>query len=390
MNSYMPLNPPLYDGRVRRTLLLLTALCSLAFAGEAGAAEVLSQDDQGRTIRFDVRAEGVDAEWYAALLRAAPHGDEITTVRIDIVSWDELRSTCGRDAGGCYNRNVMVVPAEQSDDNAHTVVHEYGHHLDRSTPVAGVPEPNGTPQWWRTRAMAELVRLRSVARNYSLGWDRSIAEIFAEDYAQLALAGSRYAIRWLSRPDATVLAGLKADFGLGPPPAAVSPPKLKPVTSREAGQPRAEAARGDRVRPARSRPARDRDRHIQRCGREALARALEIRCDGERVALRTITKGKTTVTIDRRELGPADCTATLTSTSSSSRAYACASCSRFRPPSREERPAPRQVRPARAERLDRSRHAAGQPGLDHDRVRTERDQLPNCRPAATRAAPRRA
>ena len=65
-------------------------------------------------------AEGVDAEWYAALLRAAPHGDEISTVTVTIVSWEELRSRCGRGAAGCYNRNRMVVPAEQSDESAHT------------------------------------------------------------------------------------------------------------------------------------------------------------------------------------------------------------------------------------------------------------------------------
>lgn len=307
---------------MRRTLLLLSVLCSLGFAGEAGAAEVLVQDDQGRAIRFDVRAEGVDAEWYAALLRAAPHGDEIATVRIDIVSWDELRSICGQSAGGCYSRNVMVVPAEQSDENAHTVVHEYGHHLDRSTRVAGVPEPNGTPQWWRARGMADLVRLRSVARNYDLGWDRSIAEIFAEDYAQLGLAGSRYAIRWLSAPDAIVLAGLKADFGLGPPPANVSRPKLKPVTISRHG------SLAPKRRIAIDFGLLGPNRRVTTTATfngatEQRSRAvLEIRCGGKRVALRTITKGKTTVSIDRRDLGPAECRTTLTSTSSSSRAFA--------------------------------------------------------------------
>lgn len=307
---------------MRRALLLLSVLASLAFAGQATAAEVLLQDDQGRPIRFDVRAEGVDAEWYAALLRAAPHGDEIATVRVDIVVRDELRSICGEAADGCYNRSVMVVPAEQSDENAHTVVHEYGHHLDRSTPVAGVPEPNGTSEWWRARGMAELVRLGSVRRNYSSGWDRSIAEIFAEDYAQLALPGSRYAIRWLSPPDATVLAGLKADLGLGPPPAAVNPPALKPVTIERHGSlaPKRRVAiefgllgAGRRVTATAT---------FRGAAEKRLRARLEIRCDGVRVALRTITKGKTTVTIDRRDIGPAECTATLTSSSSSSRAYA--------------------------------------------------------------------
>jgi hypothetical protein len=307
---------------VRRALLLLSLLASLAYVGQASAAEVLSHDDQGRTIRFDVRAEGVDAEWYAAFLRAAPHGDEITTVTIDIVSWDELRATCGDAAGGCYNRNVMVVPAEQSDETAHTVVHEYGHHLDHSTPVAGIAEPNGTPEWWRARGMAELVRVSSVRRNYSQGWNRSIAEIFAEDYAQLALAGSSYSISWLPPPDATVIAGLKADLGLGPPPATVKPPVLKPVTIARKGNlapKRREVIEFGLLGPGRRVTATATFTGAAEKRSRAL---LEIRCDGARVALRTVTKGKTTVTIDRRDLGPAECTATLTSTSSSSRAYA--------------------------------------------------------------------
>ncbi|MDX6397862.1 MAG: hypothetical protein QOJ43_1270 [Gaiellaceae bacterium] len=307
--------------RVRRALLVLVASLAFAIAGEASAAEVLSQDGQGRTIRFDVRAQGVDAEWYATLLRAAPHGDEIATVEIDIVSWDEVRSTCGAEAGGCYSRNVMVVPAEQSDETAHTLVHEYGHHLDRSTPVAGITEPNGMPEWWRARAMSELVRLGSVARSYALGWNRSIAEIFAEDYAQLALADGRYGINWLTAPDATVLAALNADFGLGPPPAIVNPPAVKPLEISKRGS-LAPARRAAIVFGLLAPGRRVTATATFRGAAEKRPRArLEIRCDNARVALKTISKGKTSVTIDRRDLGPGDCTATLTNTSSSSRAY---------------------------------------------------------------------
>lgn len=311
--------------RMRRVLALLAALASLAFAGEAVAAEVVLQDDQGRPLRFDVRAEGVDAEWYAALLRAAPHGEEIATVRIDIVSREELRSVCGREASGCYGRSVITVPAEQSDENAHTVVHEYGHHLDRSTPVAGVSEPNGTSVWWRARAMAELVRLGSVARSYGLGWDRSIAEIFAEDYAQLALPGVPFAIGWLDPPDATVLAALRADLGLGPEPAITAkPPALKPVTINRRGSLRPKQSTaiefgllgpGRRVQATATftGPAEKRPRAT-----------LEIRCDGVRVRLKTIGSGKSTVTIDVANLGPAECTARLTSSSRTARAYTVA------------------------------------------------------------------
>ena len=306
---------------MRRLLLVLSVFASLAFSGEAMAAEVLAQDDQGRTIRFDVRVEGVDAEWYAALLRAAPHGDEISTVRIDIVSRETLLSTCGRDASGCYSRNTIVVPAEQSDANAHTLVHEYGHHLDRSTPVAGVAEPNGTAEWWRARGVAELVRLRTVATSYILGWDRSIAEIFAEDYTQLALAGSTFRISWLEPPDETILAALKADLGLGPAPVSIHPPAVKPVSITRSGKlaPRRRSA----IPFGLLGPSRRVTATATFTGAaEKRARAtLEVVCDGKRVALKTLRQGKTAFAIDQRDLGPADCTATLTSTSTSTRSF---------------------------------------------------------------------
>lgn len=306
---------------MRRLLLLLLVLTSLAFSGEAMAADVVAQDGQGRTIHFDVQVEGVDAEWYAALLRAAPHGDEISTVTIDIVTWDTVHSTCGRDASGCYSRNEMIVPAEQSDSNAHTVVHEYGHHLDRSTPVAGVAEPNGTTEWWRARGMAELVRLRTVATSYALGWDRSISEIFAEDYTQLALPSAEFGISWLEAPDETVLAALRADFGLGPPPVTVKPPAIKPVKLSRSGSlapRRSTAIPFSLLGP---------NRHVTATATfggaaEKRARAtLEVRCNGKRIALKTLRPGKAAFAIDQADLGPAECTATLNSTSASSRSF---------------------------------------------------------------------
>lgn len=300
---------------MRRLLLLLSLVASLAFAGEAAAAEVLLADDQGRTIRFDVRSQGVDPEWYAALLRAAPHGDEIATLRVDVVGWDELYSLCGRKAGGCYSRNVMVVPAGETSETAHTLLHEYGHHLDRSTPVAGVREPNGGPEWWRARGMEDLARLGSVSRGYALGWNRSIAEIFAEDYARLALGDTRHRIAWLGEPDEDVLAALKADLGLGAAPPVATPPAIRPVSIERRGT---LAPRRRVVIPF---GLLGRGRRVTATATIAARATLEIRCAGARVALRTFTPGAGKVTIDRRGLGPAACTATLTNSSTARRAY---------------------------------------------------------------------
>ena len=189
----------------------------------------------------------------------------------------------------------------------------------RRSPASG--EPNGTPEWWRARGVAELVRLRSVATSYILGWDRSIAEIFAEDYAQLALADSQFGIPWLEAPDETVLAALKADLGLGPAPVTVKPPAVKPVSISRSGTlaPRRRTAIPfNLLGPSRRVTA---TATFSGAAEKQARATLEVRCDGKRVPLKTLRPGKTAFAIDQRNLGPADCTATLTSTSGSTRSF---------------------------------------------------------------------
>ena len=310
---------------MRRALLLVTAFLSLAFAGEAAAEEVVLSDDQSRSIRFDVRAEGVDVEWYGALLRAAPHADEISTVRIDLVTPAELVETCGRSASGCYRRNVITVAAEESEANAHTLVHEYGHHVDASRGVAGTREPNGSSTWWRARGAARLVELRSIYHSYVRGWDRNIAELFAEDYARLARPASEHRIPWLEEPNESVLASILHDLGLGPEPTITTPPQLKPVSftrrgrlapSRSVAVPFGLLGSGRRVRAT-----------VEFAGATAagVRARLELRCDGKLISTRTLATRTKVVSIDRPGLGPAEsCTVTLTNTGGAARAFALA------------------------------------------------------------------
>ena len=308
---------------VRRALLLVSAFLSLAFAGEAAAEEVVVADDQGRSITFDVRAEGVDVEWYAALLRAAPHGDEISTVQIDLVAPAELVERCGRAARGCYGRRVITVTAAESEANAHTLVHEYGHHVDASRGVAGAREPNGSSTWWRARGVGRLVQLRSAYHGYVRSWDRNIAEIFAEDYARLARPGSDHRIPWLEEPNESVLAAILHDLGLGPEPTITTPPQLKPVVLSRSGRlaPNRSATRsfgllgpGRRVRAT-----------VEVAGASAagVRARLELSCDGRRISTRTLATGMRVVSIDRPNLGPAeDCAVTVTNTGGAARAFA--------------------------------------------------------------------
>jgi hypothetical protein len=169
--------------------------------------------------------------------------------------------------------------------------------------------------------MDRLVRIGSVAGSYLLGWTRSIAEVFAEDYAQLALPGTRFEIPWLAPPDETVLAALKADLGLGPEPTIAEPPPIKPVTISRRGKlvPRGRATidfgllgPGRRVQATAT---------VAGAQEKRPRATLEIRCGRNRVATARVGAGTTRVSLDRRNVGPGDCTATLTSTSTSRRAY---------------------------------------------------------------------
>ena len=80
----------------RRLLVAVVAALALALAAAAGvdAATVTSHDSQGRTITFDVRAPNVDTEWYASVLRAAAHGNEISTGTIRSVREPQIPARC--------------------------------------------------------------------------------------------------------------------------------------------------------------------------------------------------------------------------------------------------------------------------------------------------------
>jgi hypothetical protein len=314
---------------VRRLLALLAAVASLVLAGSAAAEIVTIPDDAGRPMTFDVREVGVDAAWYADLLKKVAHGDEIRSVVIRIVSREELRQTCGRGASACYGgrrQPTIVVRARTDDDVAHSLVHEYGHHIDATYPVAGVEEPNGTPGWWAARGMADYLTRGEVARDYSLGWDRAIGEIFAEDYTQLHLQ-VLHKIDWLGIPPTPVLDALKADLAnapaapVAPPAGAPGAPTRTPVVVERAGR---LAPGTTRVLPFRLLGP---DRRVTFTARVTGATGvgtrarLEVVCDGGRTFTRALTGTRPAATLDIRRFGPARCNAVLSSTSRAAQRY---------------------------------------------------------------------
>jgi hypothetical protein len=306
-----------------RTLVLALVL-ALAVATGADAAIVRSQDAQGRTITFDVRAMAVDVDWYASVLRAAAHGNEISTVTIWIVPEQQIPLLCGDEAQACYTGRRgtprIIISAGQSRFNQATLLHEYGHHLDTAWRVPGVPELNGTPVWWQSRGMASLLSSRRVAFDYSLGWSRSIGEIFAEDYAYIHMGSTaNYGIPWLSPPDETLKTALLAELGSSPgtlPPATAGP---LVITRNGTLAPRA--------RRVVSFTLLGPGRHVKlnatvtRPKRKGVRARAQIVCNGGVVASQPFGKGRARRTLDIPSIGPAECEARLVSTTGVSLGY---------------------------------------------------------------------
>jgi hypothetical protein len=202
--------------QMRRLVVVLFSVAALASAPLAGAAIVTRHDDAGRVVTFDVRARGVRVGWYAGVLRRAVHGDEIETARIRIVPRSQIGRLCeGEWAQSCYDGDerggTLVIPAGPPAQVAHLLLHEYAHHIDMARSNFLYTDKPWASSWWAARGVKSLLARHRASLTYSLGWDRAVGEIFAEDYVQLNLR-SRYNIRWLDPPSAAIKAALRRDL----------------------------------------------------------------------------------------------------------------------------------------------------------------------------------
>jgi hypothetical protein len=314
----------------RRVLAALLAVVAVALSLAAGssAAIVTESDNQGRSIRFDVRATNVDVDWYADVLRASLHGNEISAVTVRIVPEAQIPKLCGGEqAAACYQRDALggpliIIAAGKSTMLEQTLLHEYGHHLDGYWHVPGVPELNGTEVWWNLRGMATLLATHQVAFDYSLDWYHSIPEIFAEDYAaiQLTNGNAHFAMqRWLAPPSEELKQALIAELGPSTSsfPAA---PNLPLLINRKGTL----APRGNFATPFGLLAT---GRHItvtvtvSKPKRKGIRARAQVVCNDNVVATGNFGKGRTKRVLDLPNMGPADCEARVVSTSSVKLAY---------------------------------------------------------------------
>jgi hypothetical protein len=297
--------------------LLAVAAVAALWSANASAETVIKRDAAGREIHFDVRASGVDVDWYASLLSRAAHADEISTVTIRIVDPYDIHESCGRGAAGCYfgrRSPTLTVPAGRSNTIASIFLHEYGHHVDTAWRVSGASEPNGSAVWWALRGMAEFRRSGAVVDDYRLGWNRGVGEIFAEDYAYIHLGGE-YGIPWLYPPNKklkqSLLAELRGESVPLPKPESIAT-MMRPVHIDESGilEPGATYAETFRLLG----PGR-RVTLTAAVSGAAGARAV-VTCDGSVVKSTRLAPGRS-ATLDLRKLGPAECSASVVNTAAS-------------------------------------------------------------------------
>jgi hypothetical protein len=309
---------------MKSLLAVLVLAFTLVVAAGADAAIITSTDGEGRPITFDVRATAVDTNWYADVLRATAHGNEISNLTIRIVPDQQIDGLCGDAAAACYShagaRPTIFISAGKSQTIEGTLIHEYGHHVDASTRVPGIPELNGTPAWWASRGMAALFAGRQVAFDYSQGWSHSIAEIFAEDYAYIHVGPSyHYAITWMQPPDDALKATMFAELGTPTAtlPAAPNTPlqvnRVGTLTPRDVKSvPFGLLGPGRRVTFSAT---------VSRPQRKGVRARMQIVCNGSVVATRTFARKQAKRTLDVPNLGPAECDARLTSTTGVSLKY---------------------------------------------------------------------
>jgi hypothetical protein len=309
----------------RKFVLAIVLVLTLAVAAGANAAIVTTTDGQGRRITLDVRDATADTDWYAAVLRATAHGNEISNVTIRIVRDQAIEGLCGSEAAACYTRAsgrpTIMIPAGKSQFIEGTLIHEYGHHVDASTPVPGAPELNGTPAWWNARGIPAMFRSGLIAFDYSKGWDHSVAEIFAEDFAYIHVGPSyRYGMQgWLAPPDEALKAAMFTE--LGSPTATLPDAPNVPLVVHRVGT---LGPRGSKSVPfGLLGPGRrvTLTATVSRPQRKGIRARMQIVCNGSVVATKTFARRQATQTLDVPNLGPADCDARLISTSRVSLKY---------------------------------------------------------------------
>ncbi len=170
----------------------------------------------------------VDMKMIADTIDKSIH-PKAATLAILVVSYlkGEVRKSCGApaevDIKGCYvsttkTKGAMVIGFD--DPNLQqTLLHEYGHHVDQQLynleeVVKCKGDGDGSRRWLIARKLNKEILANGWSCKYEKGYINSIAEIFANDFAQLnGVEKWEYLLfPFQEPPTKRVLAALKRDI----------------------------------------------------------------------------------------------------------------------------------------------------------------------------------
>jgi hypothetical protein len=202
MAAPKPIEPADLDGVEAKRAVVDRVLASPPRRARAAAAAPLRteqwHDDQGRVITISTDLETVDLAPFASVLAGTVHGDEISTVGVTAVLMSEIGSICGDQAVACYAADDPEVSgaghmwfAVDDPDVVHTLVHEYGHHIDNQLTNFGHWggacgwNNDGSRAWFFARDLEDDILGAGATCLADAAWEYQLAELYAEDFVAL-------------------------------------------------------------------------------------------------------------------------------------------------------------------------------------------------------------
>lgn len=178
---------------------ILKTAPNLPKARIAGTAAFV--DDAGRGIAIDTTIPGLDLSRFANVLNSIYHGGEISELVVHVVSLSQIAGICGDpQAVACYlptdparsNAGQIWVPADDPDW-VHSLVHEYGHHMDNQ--LANFAHLNrwgigvgcdfsgdGSREWFFARDLEDDIFDSGFDCDRASVWEFQLGELYAEDF----------------------------------------------------------------------------------------------------------------------------------------------------------------------------------------------------------------
>lgn len=197
----------------------------------ASASKVVGRvalaDSQGQTITIDSTVPGFDLNQVASVLNSTYHKTEIIKVKIHVVTLADMATICGSSqALACYRPMSggygELWFAADDTDWIHSLVHEYGHHVDNQ--YANVAQlrsygigtgctidSDGTRNWFFERLSGANTTDADRFSCLAGDWEHLLPELFAEDFVVFnGIIG--WQLSSAQPPNNTQLNAMKYDF----------------------------------------------------------------------------------------------------------------------------------------------------------------------------------